>query len=818
MNMEDISTSGNNEISSDLARDAFMALLHASPCPLVLQDAKGCILEANEAFYAQFGFSSTAIKGKNLNTLILAEDQREEGEQVDNAIVRGMPLYRETIRHTADGTPLQVHLSAIPVMHGGRLVARLAVYWDITPLRTAEQKYRDIFAHAVEGIFQTTPQGRYLEANPALARIYGYDSPEELIQDLQDIGKQLYVDPGRREEFLACMRTHGRVSHFESRIHRKDGAIIWIAEHARAVHDARGNPLYFEGTVIDITQRKHAEALLQASEEEYRTIFETTGTASVILERDERISRANSEFFRLTGYAPDHVSSGLYFRDIVAPADRRHILHAGTSGPEYCLTQTGPHELRIRTIGGDIRDVVVTEATLGGSHRKVVSLLDITERKKAELMLRHQAFHDPLTNLPNRFLLMDRLEHAIQRAKRGHNHFAVLFLDMDRFKLINDSLGHVMGDTLLTHMAAKVRSCLREEDTLARFGGDEFVILAEDLRDPPQPVRIAQRILQCLQDPVKINGNTIYISTSIGIVLGSPRYMRAEQVIRDADTAMYRAKAMGKGCYAIFDEDMHTKAVQRLDMENELRQGIQRGEFVLHYQPIINLADQSIIGFESLVRWNHPRKGLVGPDQFIPIAEETGLIVPLGEWVLVESCRQMQNWMQHVPFRREMLIHVNVSGVQLKRAEFLDRVRWCLHETGLPSHCLKLEITESMLMSLKDKAVTILDEIRQLHVQIGIDDFGTGYSSLSYLHRFPVDTLKIDRSFVMGSDKDKENVQIIKAILSLAHALGINVVAEGIESPSQLAMLATMSCEYGQGYHFSRPLPARQVLDLLGHS
>ncbi|GAU09215.1 sensor domain-containing protein [Desulfoplanes formicivorans] len=806
------------DISPLLSQKAFLALFHASPCPIVLLNEPGCILKANEAFCAQFGFTSTAIIGKNLNSLFLTDSQREEGEHVDTTIARGMPVYKETIRHMADGTPLQVHLSAIPIMHAGRLIARMAVYWDITPLRTAERKYRDIFTHSVEGIFQTTPQGRYLEANPALARIYGYDSPEELINDLQDISKQLYVDPGRRDVFLEHMRTRGRVSHFESRIRRKDGTIIWIAEHARSVYDSEGKPRYFEGAVVDITQRKHAEALLQASEEEYRTIFETTGTASVILEKDERISRANSEFFRLTGYGPDHISQGLYFEDIVAPSDRKHILHAGTTGPEYCLTQTGPHELCIRTIGGDIRDVVVTEATLSGSHRKVVSLLDITERKKAELMLRHQAFHDPLTNLPNRFLLMDRLEHAIRRAKRGNNHFAVLFMDMDRFKLINDSLGHIIGDRLLTHMAAKVRSCLREEDTLARFGGDEFVILAEDLRDPPQPVRIAQRILQGLQTPVEVNGNTIHISTSIGIVLGSSRYMRAEQIIRDADTAMYRAKAMGKGCYAIFDEDMHTMAVQRLDIENELRKGIKHRDFVLYYQPIINLTDQSIIGFESLVRWNHPRKGLVGPDEFIPIAEETGLIVPLGEWVLFESCRQMNDWLQRFPSHQEMLIHVNVSGIQLKQAGFPDRVRTCLQTTGLPSRCLKLEITESMLMSLEDRAVTILDAIRKQHVQIGIDDFGTGYSSLSYLHRFPVDTLKIDRSFVLGLDKNNDNAKIVKAIISLAHALGLNVVAEGIETARHLTMLGSMRCEYGQGYHFSHPLPAHQVAGMLGRA
>jgi diguanylate cyclase (GGDEF)-like protein/PAS domain S-box-containing protein len=813
--MKTTPTPCNTSISPLLAQSAFEALLHASPCPIVLQDEQGCILKANTSFCEQFGFERGAVMGQDLNRLILPHSRIEEGKRIDRTIAQGGPIHQETIRHMADGTPLQVHLTAIPIVLAGHLIARLAVYWDITPLRRAEQKYSDIFTNAVEGIFQTTPEGRYLEANPALARIYGYESPEELMNDLRNIGEQLYVDPKRRDVFLEHMRTAGRVSHFESQIRRKDGSVIWIAEHARSVYDEKGKLRYFEGTVVDITKRKRAEFLLKASEEEYRTIFETTGTASVIIENDNRIGRANSEFFHLTGYGPEKIARGLTFEDIVAPADREQIVHVGKNEPTYCLTQTGPYELRIRTSMGAIRDVVVTEAMLNGSRRRVVSLLDITERKKAELMLRHQAFHDPLTNLPNRFLLMDRLEHALRRAKRGDNHFAILFLDMDRFKLINDSLGHVTGDRLLEQMAGKVRSCLREEDTLARFGGDEFVILIEDLRDPPQPVRIAQRILQSLKEPVEVDGNTIYISTSIGIVLGSPRYIRAEQIVRDADTAMYRAKAMGKGCYAIFDEAMHTSAVKRLDIENKLRKGIEQNQFILHYQPIINLITRSIVGFESLVRWNHPEKGIVDPDEFIPIAEETGLIVPLGEYVLLESCRQMKNWMQQYPFLGEMLIHVNVSGIQLKQLHFIDRAQHCLHRSGLPAHCLKLEITESMLMSLEDKAIALLEELKGLRIQIGIDDFGTGYSSLSYLHRFPVDTLKIDRSFVMDLDPENENAKIVKTIISLAHALGMNVVAEGIESPGQLKILEAMCCEYGQGYHFSRPVPARQVVRLL---
>ncbi len=804
-------------LSSVIAQHGFPALMNASPFPIVLQDAAGNILQANQAFCKQFGFLSSDITGKNLNDLLLPPACKQEGVRVDDILTRGEPIRQETIRHTADGIPLQIHLTAIPVCHEGQIIARIAVYWNITPLRTAEKKYRDIFTHSVEGIFQTTPQGRYLDANPALSRIYGYDSPQELLNDLQDIGKQLYVEPGRRKTFLQHMQRSGKISHFESRIRRKDGSIIWIAEHARAVRSIDGKVLYFEGTVVDITQKKQTEKMLRASEEKYRTIFETTGTASIIIEEDSTLSLANSTFIQLTGYTAEDIARGLKLETIVAPADLHLLCTTEKAGLSFSKTRTTPLELRIQTKKGAIKDVVVTDAVLPGSQRRVVSLLDISERKEAELMLRHQAFHDPLTNLPNRFLLMDRLQHALQRASRGSKRFAVLFLDLDRFKLINDSLGHIAGDKLLKKMAHAVSSCLRQEDTLARFGGDEFVILAEDLNDLPQPVRIARRILTCLEKPFNVNGNSIYISTSIGIVMGSPRYTRAEQIIRDADTAMYRAKALGKGCYSIFDETMHLKAVKRLDMENDLRRGIEHNELQVYYQPVMDLSRQTMVGFEALVRWLHPEQGLIPPDAFISIAEETGLVVPLGNYVMHEACRQTRRWAQQFPFRQDMVVHVNVSALQLKQKNFVREVQACLHETGLPAHCLKLEITESMLMSLEDQAVAVFMELKKLGLQIAIDDFGTGYSSLSYLHQLPVDTLKIDRSFVMEMIKNNENEKIVTTIISLSHVLGLNVIAEGIESAEQLTILEGMSCEYGQGYHFSKPLPSRNLRHLLAH-
>jgi diguanylate cyclase (GGDEF)-like protein len=438
-----------------------------------------------------------------------------------------------------------------------------------------------------------------------------------------------------------------------------------------------------------------------------------------------------------------------------------------------------------------------------------ISELERTSRalQESKEHFRHAAFHDSLTDLPNRGLFSDYLKLAIERSKRQADYlFAVLFLDLDRFKYINDSLGHSCGDQLIVELARRLQGCLRQVDTVARFGGDEFAILLDGIKDPNDAIRVAEKIQQELLRPFDLGGHEAFTSASIGIALSSAGYDQPDYILRDADTAMYRAKDAGKACYELFDLEMHSRAVIRMRLENDLRRALERNEFCVHYQPIVSVQTGRLSGFEALVRWQHPERGLVPPSEFIPITEETGMIVPLGSWILEEACKQMHEWHMQHPANRALTINVNLSSKQLIQSGLVQEVKQILKKTGLPARSLKLEITESVVMENAELATTMLKQLSELNVHLCIDDFGTGYSSLSYLHRFPVDTLKIDRSFVNRIEEKDENVEIVRTIATLARNLGMEVVAEGVESEDQLACLKALNCEYAQGYLFSKPL------------
>lgn len=435
-----------------------------------------------------------------------------------------------------------------------------------------------------------------------------------------------------------------------------------------------------------------------------------------------------------------------------------------------------------------------------------------TQLRQSEDRLQRDAFYDGLTKLPNRALFLDRLERSIARAQRQtHYRFAVLFLDFDGFKVVNDSLGHTLGDQLLVEIARRLALTLRNADTIARLGGDEFVVLLEDIGAGQDAIAAAERIQAELAVPFELGGRRFFTSASIGIVLSEGAYEQPSDVLRDADIAMYQAKSLGKARSVVFDATMRQRAVERLNMESELRQALERGEFVLHYQPILDLQTQRISGFEALLRWRHPERGMVSPAEFIPVAEETGLIVPIGQEVLREACRQMAEWHRQFPDEAPLSISVNLSARQFKQTELAALVAGILTETGLAAHSLKLEITESAIMEEADAAIRTLAALRALGVQVQIDDFGTGYSSLSYLYRFPIDTLKIDRSFIwrMGTDGDRS--EIVRTIITMAHNLGLSVIAEGVETPEQLERVTVLACEQGQGYLISRPLAPDQV-------
>ncbi|HEX7186324.1 MAG TPA: EAL domain-containing protein [Thermoanaerobaculia bacterium] len=454
---------------------------------------------------------------------------------------------------------------------------------------------------------------------------------------------------------------------------------------------------------------------------------------------------------------------------------------------------------------------------LGEAYRMAGSQSDITSRKLAEERLLHDAFHDSLTGLPNRALLMDRLGMAIAHAKRRLSYtFAVLFIDLDRFKNINDSLGHSAGDELLVAVARRLESCLRPGDTVARLGGDEFTILLDDIADVEHAVEVAQRMHQEMAQPFKVRGTEIFVTMSLGITVGARGiYERPEDVLRDADTAMYDAKTSGRARDAVFDRNMHNQAVALLQLENDLRRAIERQEFEVHYQPIISLASGKISAFEALLRWRHPQRGLLTPESFVATAEETGLIVPIGWWVLREACEQLAEWQSLAMDGRSLAVTVNLSGKQFMQADLLRRVEETLSETGILPESLRLEMTESTIMGQADDAIAKLLQLRALGVKLYIDDFGTGYSSLSYLHRLPMDALKIDRSFISEIDGHDERSEIVGTIVTLARTLKMDVAAEGIETAEQFSRLRALSCHYGQGYFFSEPLGRAATVGLI---
>ncbi len=442
--------------------------------------------------------------------------------------------------------------------------------------------------------------------------------------------------------------------------------------------------------------------------------------------------------------------------------------------------------------------------------------MELKERKRVEKQLAHSALHDALTTLPNRVLLKDRLDHAMERAKRNTDYqFAVFFLDLDQFKIVNDTRGHDIGDLLLVESGKRLIECVRSVDTVARFGGDEFVILLEDIKEPSDYLSVADRILRNLSLPLDMGGQSVFVSVSMGIVLSDIQYEQPEEMLRDADIAMYRAKSQGRARYEIFDSAMRENVMTRMEMETDLWKAIENHEFVIHYQPILEMQTNRIVGFEALVRWQHPTRGLLMPAEFISITEEIGLIVPLGYWVLDEACKQIRKWQQKYSSDQPLTINVNLSPRQCAQADLADMISKILKKNGLDPQYLNLELTESLIVEDSVTTSEILSKLRKTGVQIQIDDFGTGYSSLSILHDYPIDALKIDRPFIHQLESTSSGLEIVRTILSLAHSLGMKVIAEGVETDYQLSSLQSMNCEYAQGFFFAKPVNSLEADKLL---
>ena len=521
----------------------------------------------------------------------------------------------------------------------------------------------------------------------------------------------------------------------------------------------------------------------------------------------------------MLGYADDEIGTHPdELLDRIHPEDRE-LFKADLEAILCGWTLQFENEHRLQHRSGDYRWMMsrglVARDASGAAYRIVGSITDVTERKEAERQLLHNAFHDSLTGLPNRVLFMDRLRRSLGRVRHRHDYkFAALFLDLDRFKVINDSLGHHIGDQLLVSIAKRLSASLRPGDMVARLSGDEFAIILDHISGISDATQAAERLQQSLAQAFNVAGRDIFASASIGIAISDPAYEHAEDFLRDADTAMYHAKNRGRGCLELFDTDMHARAVGLLQLETDLRRALSRDEFKVHYQPIISLDNRHIMGFESLIRWEHPQQGLISPARFVQMAEDTGLIIQLDQLVLRESCRQLKVWQEEFPSNPPLAISVNLSGKQFAQPDLIDKISQVLEETGLAPDSLKLEITESSLIENPETAAATLKLLKDLGIRISLDDFGTGYSSLSYLHRFPIDTIKIDRSFITRINISK-NSEIVRAIITLAKNLGMEVIAEGVETDEQISRLTGMNCGYVQGYMFSKPLPGDDVRELL---
>jgi diguanylate cyclase (GGDEF)-like protein/PAS domain S-box-containing protein len=555
-------------------------------------------------------------------------------------------------------------------------------------LRDAETRFRSIFENTIEGIFQSTPDGKYLIVNPSLASIYGYNSPDHLMNALNNIQQQLYVSPSRREEFVNKMAVHGNVQNFESQVYRKDGSVIWISENARMVHDGSGKLLYYEGTVEDITGRKSYEQRIE-----------------------------------------------------------------------------------------------------------------------------YQATHDSLTGLPNRYMLNDRLQQHINFADRYQTKLAVAFIDLDQFKLINDSMGHEAGDQLLVTISERLINSIREADTVARLGGDEFVILLSNIRKLDDISFSMQRVMAAVSEPCTINELEFVVSCSIGISIYPDNGLDTNTLIKNADSALHKAKQAGRNRYQLYTEELNASLTERVRMEYRLRLAMEKEEFLLHYQPKVDFATGKICGVEALIRWQPPGEALVPPIKFIQIAEETGLIEKMGEWVIITACHQAKAWQKKLGY--PVPVAVNVSARQFRHPNLADKIKNILEIIGLAPSYLTVEITESLLIDNPTKFIDTLNALKRVGVKLAVDDFGTGYSSLAYLKDFPVDWLKIDKAFVSNLENEPSNSAILKAIVALGHSLGMKIIAEGVETLFQYKYLQALGCDELQGYYFSKPITSGELEALL---
>jgi diguanylate cyclase (GGDEF)-like protein/PAS domain S-box-containing protein len=804
----------------------YVQMLDAVGEAVIATDLDGTVVYWNAAAEGLYGYRREDALGRQIADLTVADTSREQGIEIMAAVAAGRAWTGEfTVRDRA-GRTFHARVTDAPIRDAaGEIVGIIGISRDITEendARAAAEESAELFRR----VFDDVPVAKVLvgpdleirRVNEAFCTTLGYTAEEVL-----GLGWNAFTHPDdlAAEEELSALLLTGEVDSYRigKRLLDKAGNVVHTVLSASLVRDASGDAWYGIGMYQDVTAERDAEDRRQEAYRASRAVIEASVDAFVGMDAAGHITDWNIAAQEMFGWSA-HDVLGTPLADRIVPADQRtrHLdgVRRWLAGGDVGALPRGRRELTaVRRDGSAFPvEVAVTAVTEGGEVRFKAFVRDITKRKRYEEELARRAVTDPLTGLANRRYFVSQLDAALDRLDRRDGTVAVLFIDLDRFKVINDSLGHAAGDRLLVALADRMRQVLRPTDTLARFGGDEFALVCEDLGGERDAAALADRLLEVLRQKVYLDGRGVVVDVSIGIALTSSAEGPAEDLLRDADAAMYRAKGRGGGLWELFDEELRAHAVARLDLEDALRRALEEGELRVFYQPVTTL-DERPVSAEALVRWQHPAHGLISPADFIPIAEETGLIVPLGQFVLEEACRQLAEWRRSDPALAELTIAVNLSARQLADPGLPERVCEVLTANGLDPSVLCLEITESVLMDDVGTPANSLLALHELGVQLAVDDFGTGYSSLLSLRRFPVQVLKLDRSFVSGLGRNERDTAIVGSVIQLAHALGLVAVAEGVETEAQLEALVSLGCDRAQGYLWSPPVPPDAARDLL---
>jgi len=778
-------------------------------------DPQRRFIEVNDTLCKLFGYPRDEWLGRTPIDFITEESRADliaQMQRIDTTDHRRFQL----IARRKNGTTFHILLNnTTHRTEKGEVLGSFGFITDLTPIVEAqravaesERDLRGILDDLQDTYYRTDQTGSIVRASRSVEQMLGYTVEEMLGRKLADF----YCSRADREAFLALMQANGgHIVGGESRLRHKDGHEVWVRTTAHFMRDAAGNIIGVEGTTRDNTLQRRAEEELRLA----ARVFESSGEAIMITDADGCMISVNQAFSRVTGYGADEVVG-----------HNASLLASGRHGREFfgdmwrSLLDSGywHGEIWNRRRDGEVFPEWLGISSVRNAEGKITHFVgifsDISERKAAEAKIAFLAHHDPLTGLPNRLLLKDRMEQAIAHGERTGNKVALLFVDLDRFKAVNDSFGHPVGDALLRDAAQRLLACVRDSDTISRHGGDEFLVVLTDLQSSEVPAQIAAKIMAALGEPFHIDVHEATISASVGIAVHPEDGADFDELLKKADTAMYHAKEAGRNAFRFYTQRMNADAQERLDLHGRLRRAVEREEFVLHYQPLVDLKSGLIVGGEALVRWQNPDQGLVAPGQFIPAAEHSGLIVPLGEWVLQEACRELAYW--HVQGCPHLSLSVNISSIQFRRGDVEETVRRVLAASGATPSALELELTESILIDGAEQVLATITRLHALGVRLAIDDFGTGYSSLAYLKRFAVDKLKIDQSFVRDIVTDQDDAAIVRAVIQMARSLGLKVLAEGVESEAVAVELRAMDCDLVQGYHFGRPMPAVEFRRLIG--